>query len=295
MLLLTSTSDKIQVITSTTAGIDVHASWIDLASGTVSAGRTNTKITTATTTDVVASPAASTARNVKTLHVQNIHASTANVVTVQHTDGTNTIVLESVSLAAGERIAYVEGQGFELVDALGVTKTPASVLPSGIGTTAAIASHSADTYYLGMPVAGRLLAGCFFRWSWRSTKGAAGTAAPTYIIRYGTAGTTADTARLTLTGTAQTAAADSAKFLVEVNFRVIGASAVIQGSVWIDHFLATTGFTTTTQNHAMVEGTSAAFDSSPANSIIGLSVNPGASGAWVTNQVTLDGTGLLGG
>jgi hypothetical protein len=123
MLLLTSTSDKIQVITGQAVNVDVHASYLDLASGTVTAGRTNTKISTATTTDVVASPGASTTRNVKTLHIANVHASSSVTVTLQHTDGTNVIQIESVTLLAGERIAYREGIGTRVVDANGQEKT----------------------------------------------------------------------------------------------------------------------------------------------------------------------------
>lgn len=123
MLLLTSTSDKIQIITGTAVTVDVHASFVDYDGTTVTPGRTNSKITTATTTDVVASPGASVQRNVKTLHICNIHASSSVLVTVQHTDGTNVIKLEEMSLLAGERLSYVEGQGFELVDANGITKT----------------------------------------------------------------------------------------------------------------------------------------------------------------------------
>lgn len=99
---------------------------MDYNGTTVQPGRTNSKITTATTTDIVASPASSTTRNVKTLHICNIHASSSVLVTVQHTDGTNVIKLEELTLLAGERLSYIEGQGFELVDANGVTKTNAS-------------------------------------------------------------------------------------------------------------------------------------------------------------------------
>lgn len=122
MLLLTSTSDKIQIVTTTTANIDVHASFVDLAAGVVTAGRLNSKISTATTTDVVASPAASTTRNVKTLQIANVHASASNVVTIQHTDGTNVVQLESVTLLAGERISYREGVGMRVIDAAGAEK-----------------------------------------------------------------------------------------------------------------------------------------------------------------------------
>ena len=296
MLLLTSTSDLIRIVTASTGDVDVHASFIDLASGTVTAGRTNTTITGATTTTVVGSPAASTSRNVKSLHVQNVHASTSNTVTIQHFDGATSVDLETVTLAAGERIAYVEGQGFELIDASGMTKLASSPRASGSAITAQIASFSADTYIAGanMNVGGRLVAGCFFRWYIVASKGG-GTATPTFIIRTGTAGTIADTARLTMTGPAQTAVADTARIRVEATFRVVGAAAVFRGDVQISHNLAATGFAATgPAGEAHFGGTSSpTFDSSPANTIIGLSINPGASGAWVVEQATLDAVGLL--
>lgn len=106
MLLLTSTSDKLQVVTDASADIEVHASWMDLASGVVTPGRTNTaSITTATTTDIVGSPGASTYRNVKHLNLRNNHASTACNVTVEHTDGTTVETLMKVALLAGETLA----------------------------------------------------------------------------------------------------------------------------------------------------------------------------------------------
>lgn len=137
MLLLTSTSDKIQLITSSTANIDVHASYVDYDGTDVTTGRDNTKVVTATTTDIVGSPAPSTTRNVKTLHIGNVHASASNLVEIVHTDGTDAIKLESVTLLAGERIAYVEGQGFEVVDASGITKTnpAAGVFAQRLATT----------------------------------------------------------------------------------------------------------------------------------------------------------------
>jgi hypothetical protein len=115
MILLTSTSDKLQVITSAAATIDVHASWVDNAASTITPGRTNTAITTATTTDVVAAPAASTQRNVKTLHVRNTHATLSCDVTVQHTDGTHTVQLHKATLPAGSALEYIDEAGFLVV------------------------------------------------------------------------------------------------------------------------------------------------------------------------------------
>lgn len=104
MLLLTSTSDLIQVITGSAASVDVHASWVDNNAGTITPGRTNTVGIGAATTTIVAAPAASTQRNVKFLDITNTHASVATTVTVIHTDGTNVADLMGVTLLAGENL-----------------------------------------------------------------------------------------------------------------------------------------------------------------------------------------------
>jgi hypothetical protein len=128
MLLLTSTSDKIQVISGAAADLEVHASYADLVAAATlpTFGRTNTaSITTATTTDVVGPPAASTTRNVQTLSIRNNHASIASTVLVQHTDGTTVETLIKVTLLAGELLLWSEGAWF-YYEASGALK-PASV------------------------------------------------------------------------------------------------------------------------------------------------------------------------
>lgn len=145
MLLLTSTSDKIQLITGSAGAIDVHTDYADLAAGVVTTGRLNTKPTTATTTDIVASPAASTSRNVKSIYAQNVHASTSNLCTIQHTDGTNVVVLESVTLAPGERIQFVEGQGFTQFDAAGLPKVNPAIIAGQLLTARLGATVSNST------------------------------------------------------------------------------------------------------------------------------------------------------
>jgi hypothetical protein len=110
MLLLTSTSDILRVVTGSAADVDVHASWVDNASGTITPGRTNTAaIVTATTTTVVGSPAASTQRNVKHLNITNVHASVTTTVVVQHFDGTTSEDLMGVTLLPGENLVFNEG------------------------------------------------------------------------------------------------------------------------------------------------------------------------------------------
>jgi hypothetical protein len=122
MILLASASDLLRVTTSAAVATDVHVSWIDFATGAQTPGRTNTLISTATTTTVVASPAASTFRTVKTLTVRNRHASTSQDVTVLHTDGTTSVELVKVTLLAGDALHYDEHNGFTVRDNFGRIK-----------------------------------------------------------------------------------------------------------------------------------------------------------------------------
>lgn len=113
MINLTSTSDLVRVITASALNTDVHATWVDYAP-TVTPGRTNTLITTATTTTVVASPGSSVTRNVKTLELHNRDASSSNVVSVVHSDGSNIPVLRKVTLLAGQTLCYDDGKGWSV-------------------------------------------------------------------------------------------------------------------------------------------------------------------------------------
>lgn len=108
-------TDKLQIITSSAATIDVHASWADLLSGAVTPGRTNTALSSAATTDVVATPAASTTRNVKTLHIRNKDASLACDVTVVYNQNGTAFQLHKVTLNTGDTLEYVEGVGFFVI------------------------------------------------------------------------------------------------------------------------------------------------------------------------------------
>ena len=294
MIILATTTDKLQVITSAAGGIDVHASWIDATTAdppvVTDVNRTNTSnINTAATTDIVAAPAASTTRNIKALHITNIHASTANDVTVQYNQNGTLIRIHKASLAAGEALEYVDGVGFFEITA------PLTRLPSGNSNTADVVANAADTYLTGSSIAlgsvTRLQAGSFFRWYMRATKTAAGTAAPVFNVRFGTAGTTSDTARTATTLAAQTAATDTGWWRIECRCETHGANGVIESTVNANHLNATTGFGNVQLQD--VTTTSAAFDTTVASSIIGVSVNPGASGVWTFQVVTCDAVNLL--
>jgi hypothetical protein len=165
-------------------------------------------------------------------------------------------------------------------------------------TNAAIAAQGAgfatDTYLtnsdLLIPSFG-LQAKTAFLWMISASKTGAGTAQPIYNIRIGSNRTTADTARLTLTGPAQTAIADIGTLYILVTVRSIGGSGVIQGTAYWAHrgtaantTTSGTGFANDSTGH--VEGTSAGFDMTAlAGNYIGISINGGTSASWTLTQV----------
>lgn len=130
-----------------------------------------------------------------------------------------------------------------------------------------------------------------FLWEISTSKTGASTGTPAYAIRIGANQSTADTARLTLTGPAQTAIADIGTLFIMVTVRNVGAAGVIQGTAWWSHrgtaantTTSGTGFANDSTGH--VEGSGAAFDNSALQGqFIGLSINGGTSSAWTITQV----------
>ena len=126
MLNLAST-DVIRVVTAAAAQIEVHASWGDLNGSTVTLGRSNAAITTATTTTVVASPGSGVVRNVRHLNVTNAHASASAKVTVEHFDGTTAVDLMAFILLPGENMIFGEEGRWTHRDAQGAEYPPAGL------------------------------------------------------------------------------------------------------------------------------------------------------------------------
>ena len=294
MLLLTSTSDLVQVITGAAGAIAVHASYVDNNAGTITPTRTNTpSIATATTTTVVASPAASTQRNVKLINIFNASATISNLVTLQHTDGTNVIILwrgtlkpsESASLNEAGDVMYTNAQGYEVV-----ATANANLITANSASTVA-AGYAADTYLAGSGIAlpaGVNNAGVQVKWTFDMVKTAAGTAAPAINIRFGTAGAVGDASVCALAFAVGTAVADTGKFEVTAVFRTAGSgtSAVVAAIASCRHALAATGLTTTgASGYGQIATIGGGFNSSVAASFIGLSFNGGASFSGTCNIV----------
>ena len=134
MLLLTSTSDKIQVITSAATACGVHASWVDLSGSTVTPDRSNTSISSATTTDVVTSPAASTQRNVKFLSVFNDATSGSQTITIRHTDGATVVDLWQGTVPAQTGVIFDESSGWRVSTPYPAADVQTFDFPGGIWT-----------------------------------------------------------------------------------------------------------------------------------------------------------------
>ena len=298
MLLLTSTSDVIQVITSAAGQIDVHASYVDYNAANnppVAPARTNTRINTATTTTVVGSPAASTARNVKVLNVGNNHASVSNTVSVQHSDGTNVVVIEQVTLAPLERMSYIEGNGIRVFDIIGREKWPTAPLAQGSGNLADVVANAAEQAMASLFVGQRVVAGTGVLWRGRATKTAAGVAAATFNWKTGPAGTTADTTRATHTLAAQTAVVDDGLFEISAVLRALGASAVIESTLRMEHTGASVGMDNSigVGLGKRIQVTSTTFTLGSADYLT-LTCNPGAAGVWTFQESLLIPFGLVG-
>ena len=149
------------------------------------------------------------------------------------------------------------------------------------------AGFSSDTYLTNSNISipsGYPVVGTKYKLTVALSKTAAGTAAPVLSVRIGTAGTTADTAILTFTFGAGSAAADNGILDVFAHFRTVGSgtSAVLVGVSSIRNVLASTGLTNATK---VRQNTSSGFNSTTANLIIGASWNGGTSASHTVQLV----------
>lgn len=170
----------------------------------------------------------------------------------------------------------------------GLPKYNQSVAQQGAG-------FATDTYLTGSSIAipsAALKVGSRYHLIFNVSKTAAGTATPILYVRIGTNGSTIDTARLTFTFLAGTAVADIGTFEVWLTFRTVGAgtSTIVQGTAQARHKLSITGLQNQPGTTLMV--TSGGFDSTVANSVIGVSVNGGTSAAWTVQLVQAELTNI---
>jgi hypothetical protein len=275
-------TDQMQVVTSSTDAIDVHTSFMDFdpsPSALPVPGRQNTAITTAATTQIVAPVGSGLTRNVKTISIRN-KGSGENDITVRILQTATPFEIYKTTLRPGESLEYTEGIGFVQQAAL-----PDVLANANVGD---IVANAADTYLSpsALAIAGRIKAGTWFVWRFFMSKSAAGTATPLYSVRVGVNGSTADTARNTFAGVAQTAAVDIGEHKIILVVRDATASGQTQGNITMEHRLTTTGL----QNQAqiqIVQSLSGTYDLTVPGTIVGVSINPGASNVWTFQHISV--------
>lgn len=150
-------------------------------------------------------------------------------------------------------------------------------------------ANATDTYLTGssLDVVGNLKIGTILRWTLGASKTAAGTAVPAYNIRFGTGATVTDTARITVTGVAQTAATDVAQWHVQAVVRATGATTVAAANLAMMKWNGIVGFKND-EGNVVRTATSTAFDSQVASTKVGLSINPGTAGVWTFQVITAE-------
>lgn len=219
-----------------------------------------------------------------------------NSITLAGTDST-TMTFPSTSATIARTDAANTFTGTQTIGALVATSLAVSGGATqhfyvNQSTATQTPSAATRTYIAGSGLtitAGQIQVGTIIRWHFDMTKTAAGSASSTFDIAFGTAGTTADTARVSFTKPAGTAAADEGWVDIECVVKTNSSSGVVVGEFRMIHNLAATG-------HAaipcvVVNTISSAFDTTlPTN--VGICITSGASDAITINQVSAEAINL---
>lgn len=141
-IFLADTDDTLRVVTASgVSTIHMYAAWADITTTALTPGASDAQVTTATTTVLVAAPAASTYRQIKGLSIRNNHASSSNAITVEFYDGATATELIKYTLLAGETLQWGEDENFRVIDASGQIK---AAVDTEMPAAAALADNTAN-------------------------------------------------------------------------------------------------------------------------------------------------------
>jgi len=279
-----NSTDLLRLITSATCDLDCAVSYIEATQASPPVPdwpQTQfTNITTATTTTILGAPTSGTdIRKIKAVSIVNVHASAAVTirVVIERSGPVTWDIFNTIVLQPGESLTFTENLGW--IHNKAEISVPVGSTNLLLGADQALGA--ADVYLnnsvlkldgLGPPLIGRT-----YHWRMIIVKTAVGTATPILNVRVGTAGAVGDTARVTFTWGAGTANIDRGEMEVDVAFIAVGASAILRAKAnWTTNTEAV-GLSANVK--ALQPADSATFDSTIANSLIGLSYNAGTSGA----------------
>jgi len=137
MLILTETTDKVQVVlggTVATNQLQCISSWRDITTTAYTPGRTIINTNNTTDVDFVGSPASSTQRVVDFLSIYNKDTANATVTIKFDANGTEYILFKT-TISSGEKIEYQDGQGFRVIANSGAIKNSINQGNNTIGTS----------------------------------------------------------------------------------------------------------------------------------------------------------------
>lgn len=155
------------------------------------------------------------------------------------------------------------------------------ILSRNFSTSSQGAGFASDTYItnsgLLIPSFG-MQAGQTYRWYITWSKTAAGVATPILQVRIGSAQTTADTSRSTMTGQAATAAVSGGIMIAECFVRSVSASGQLVCAFGFASGILGPG--------GGIDNVPSTFDNSALSGLyVGLSLNAGTSAAWTLTSV----------
>ena len=168
MIILKSTTDKIQVVLSASVAtnqLPCYASFRDTKSGTtLDPDRSVVNTNNTTVVDFISAPAAATQRGIDFISIHNADTAAATVTVIYNANGT-TYTLKVASIGVGESIEYNSREGWRVIANSGAVKhslsqgnTPASsgwnqvVLGSDVTNNNAVANTMQDVTGLSFPV-----------------------------------------------------------------------------------------------------------------------------------------------
>jgi hypothetical protein len=118
VLILTNTTDSISIITSQACQLHIQAFFNDRNQSTGLVGLTSKEqhnISTAATTTIVASPAATTTRNIKSIDIRNANTTIDVDVTIQYNANGTLYQIHAERLYGNQMLQFVEGKGFSKI------------------------------------------------------------------------------------------------------------------------------------------------------------------------------------
>lgn len=142
---LTATSHALEMVTGSANQVNWQVSATDHTSSSDTEVSDANTLSSATTTTIIAAPAASTQRIVHSITVVCVGAS--NTITIQKdVSGSNFILCGPVSLVAGERIEFTQDRGFRVFTTTGAERNQAAVRTINVSAGASSVALSNLTF-----------------------------------------------------------------------------------------------------------------------------------------------------